>query len=155
MKIAVNTWLLRNKKVDGIGVVTIETISRIIKSHPEVHFMILCDSGFTEDYFDFPNAVKHFIFPALRHPVLYVLYMELVLPVFLLKHKPDVFVSMDGYLSLVSPVKQLACIYDLNFHHFPKDMTLKNRLYYNFFFPKFARKAKYISTLSEYSKQDI
>lgn len=155
MKIAINTWLLRNKKIDGIGVVTIEAISRIIKLHTDVEFMILCDKGFTENYFDYPNVKKYKIFPALRHPVLYILYLEVILPIFLFKHKPDLFISMDGFLSLTSPVKQLSCIYDLNFHHFPNDITLKNRLYYNFFFPKFARKAKMISTLSEYSKQDI
>ena len=155
MKIAINTWILRNKKTDGIGYFTINTISRLIKDHPEIDFQILCDKNFTENYFDFANVTKHHIFPALRHPVLYVFYMELVLPFFLKKNQPDLLLSMDGFLSLLSGCRQIPVIYDINFEHKPEDLKLKNRLYYRFFFKRFAKKAKRIATISEYSKQDI
>jgi len=155
MKVAINCWVLRNKQLDGIGYFTVNTLARIIRQHPEVHFQILCDKDFTEDYFDFENVSKHPIFPALRHPVLYVLYMELVLPLFLRKHKPDIFLSMDGFLSLLSGCRQLPVIYDINFEHNPRDLKLQNRLYYTFFFKRFARKAVRIATISDYSKQDI
>jgi glycosyltransferase involved in cell wall biosynthesis len=155
MKIAINCWALRNKQLDGIGYFTVNTISTIIKTNPSVQFQILCDKNFTEPYFDFINVEKHFIFPALRHPLLYIFYLETVLPLFLKKHKPDVCVSMDGFLSLSSSCIQVPVIYDLNFIHYPKDLKLKNRLYYNFFFPRFAKKSKRIATISEYSKMDI
>ncbi len=155
MTIAVNCWILRNKKLDGIGYFTVNAIAHLIKNHPEVHFQILCDKKFTETYFDFPNSSKHKLFPALRHPVLYVIYMELVLPFFLRKHKPDLMVSADGYLSLLSSCKQIPVIYDINFEHKPQDVKLKNRIYFKFFFKRFARKAKRIATISEYSKKDI
>ena len=155
MTIAINCWILRNKKLDGIGYFTVNTIANLIKDHPDVQFKILCDKKFTEDYFDFPNVTKHKIFPALRHPVLYVFYMEFVLSFFLRKHKPDVMVSADGYLSLLSGCKQIPVIYDINFEHNPKDVKLKNRIYFRFFFKRFARKAKRIATISEYSKKDI
>ena len=155
MTIAVNCWILRNKKLDGIGYFTVNAIAHLIKDHPEVHFQILCDKKFTESYFDFPNVTKHKLFPALRHPVLYVFYMEVVLPFFLRKHKPDVMVSADGYLSLSSACKQIPVIYDINFEHKPQDVKLKNRIYFKFFFKRFARKAKRIATISEYSKKDI
>ena len=155
MKIAINCWILRNKQTDGIGYFTINAISRIIKAHPETQFLILCDKNFTENYFDFDNVTKHHIFPALRHPLLYVFYMEFILPFFLRKHKPDVFVSAEGFLSLLSGCKQLPIIYDINFEHKPEDLKLQNRLYFRFFFKRFARKAKRIATISEYSKQDI
>ncbi len=155
MKVAINCWLLRNKQLDGIGYFTINTISRLIKAHPEVDFQILCDKNFTENYFDFKNVSKHFIFPPYRHPLLYIFYMEFAVAFFLKKHNPDVFVSADGFLSLFSDAKQVSIIYDINFEHFPKDITLKNRLYFRFFFKRFARKAKRIATISEYSKSDI
>lgn len=155
MTIAINCWILRNKKLDGIGYFTVNTISNLIKDHPDVQFKILCDKKFTEDYFDFPNVTKHKIFPALRHPILYVFYMEVVLPLFLRKHKPGLMVSADGYLSLLSGCKQIPVIYDINFEHNPKDVKLKNRIYFRFFFKRFARKAKRIATISEYSKKDI
>lgn len=155
LTIAVNCWILRNKNTDGIGYFTINTISRIIKAHPEVEFLILCDKNFIEPYFDSPNASKCHIFPALRHPVLYILYMELVVPLFLKKHTPDLFLSLDGFLSLASNCPQIPVIHDINFEHYPKDLKLKNRLYYRFFFKRWAKKAARIVTVSAFSKQDI
>jgi len=155
MKVAINCWALRNKQLDGIGYFTVNTVSRIIRNHPDVHFQILCDKNFKEDYFDFENASKHRIFPSLRHPVLYVLYMELVVPLFLRKHRPDVFLSADGFLSLSSSCRQIALIYDINFEHKPGDLKLQNRLYFRWFFKRFVRKASRIATISEYSKMDI
>ncbi|MFZ1530381.1 MAG: glycosyltransferase family 1 protein [Ferruginibacter sp.] len=155
MKVAINCWILRNKQIDGIGYFTINAISRMIRNNPAVEFQLLCDKNFTEDYFDFPNAVKYRVFPALRHPVLYVIYMEFILPFFLWKHRPDVFLSADGFLCLSTSIPQVSIIYDINFEHRPQDIALKNRLYFRFFFRKFARKAKRIATISEYSKNDI
>ena len=155
MTIAINCWVLRNKNLDGIGYFTVNTMARLIKNHPEAHFQVLCDKNFTENYFDFKNASKHHIFPSLRHPLLYIWYMEIVLTLFLKKYKPDILISADGFLSLASGYKQIPIIYDINFAHKPGDLKLKNRLYYNFFFKKFVRKAKRIATISEYSKKDI
>ncbi len=155
MKIAVNCWVLRNRQLDGIGNFTVETIPLLIKAHPEIEFQVLCDKNFSGTYFDFPNVTLHPVFPALRHPVLYVWYMETVVKKFLSKHKPDLFLSMDGFLSLRSNCKQLPVIYDLNFEHYPGDHKIQNRIYYRTFFKRFAKKATRIATISEYSKKDI
>jgi len=155
MKIAINCWVLRNKQLDGIGYFTVNTISRVIKNNPTTEFLILCDKNFTENYFDFSNASKHYVFPALRHPMLYVFFMELVLPFFLKKHKPDLLVSMEGFLSLLSNTPQMPVVYDINFEHQPQDLKWQNRLYFRFFFKRFVRKATRVATISEYSKQDI
>lgn len=155
MKIAVNCWILRNKKIDGIGNFTIETLRLLISAHPEIKFQILCDKNFTEDYFDFPNAKKYHIFPPYRHPLLYLFFMEIVVGFFLKKHKPDLFLSMEGFLCLSTKCKQLPIIYDLNFEHQPEDLPFRNRIYFRTFYPKFACKAIRIVTISEYSKNDI
>jgi glycosyltransferase involved in cell wall biosynthesis len=155
MKIAINCWVLRNRQTDGIGYFTINTISAMIRNYPEANFLILCDKNFKENYFNFENVTLHYIFPSLRHPVLYFFYMEIILPLFLKRYKPDVFVSADGFLSLTANTIQIPIIYDINFEHKPKDLKLQNRLYFRFFFKRFARKAARIATISEYSKQDI
>lgn len=155
MKIAINCWALRNKQLDGIGNFTVNTVQRMIKNNPDVSFTILCDKNFTEPYFDFKNASIQRVFPPYRHPLLYVFFMELVLPFVLKKIKPDLFLSAEGFLSLLSSCKQLPIIYDLNFEHYPENLALKNRLYFRFFFKRFARKATRIATISEYSKNDI
>jgi len=155
MKIAINCWILRNKQLDGIGYFTINTIQRMIKNNPDVAFVILCDKNFTEPYFDFKNVEIKKVFPPYRHPLLYVFFMELVLPFVLRKLKPDLFISAEGFLSLSSSCKQLPVIYDLNFEHYPENLAFKNRIYFRFFFKRFAKKATRIATISEYSKDDI
>lgn len=155
MKIVANCWVLRNKQLDGIGYWTINTLSLIIKSNPQVSFVLLCDKNFTEPYFEFENVTIKRVFPPYRHPALYVFYMEFVLPFVLRSLKPDLFLSAEGFLSLASSCKQVPVIHDLNFEHFPENLALKNRLYFRFFFKRFAKKATRIATISEYSKSDI
>jgi glycosyltransferase involved in cell wall biosynthesis len=155
MRIVINCWVLRNKQLDGIGYFTVNTFSRLIADHPEVEFILLCDKKYHEDYFVGKQVKIKRIFPPYRHPLLYVLYMELVLPFLLKRLKPDIFVSAEGFLALMSNVKQLPVIYDLNFEHFPENLSFKNRIYFRTFFKRFARKATRIATISEYSKADI
>ena len=155
MKIVINCWVLRNKNLDGIGYFTINTLQRIIQTHPDVSFIILADKNFTESYFDFKNVTIQRVFPPYRHPLLYILYFEFILPFVLRKIKPALFVSAEGFLSLFSSCKQLPLIYDLNFEHYPENLAFKNRLYFGFFFKRFAKKATRIATISEYSKADI
>jgi glycosyltransferase involved in cell wall biosynthesis len=155
MKIAINCWVLRNKQLDGIGFFTVNTFQRMIQAHPETTFILLCDKHFNEPYFSGKNVVLKKIFPPYRHPLLYIFYFEFILPFVLRRLRPDLFVSAEGFLSLCSGVNQLPIIYDLNFEHFPENISFKNRLYFRFFFPRFARKAKRIATISDYSKQDI
>jgi len=69
--------------------------------------------------------------------------------------KPDLFLSPDGFLSMGATCKQLPVIHDINFLHHPKDLKWLTGKYYNYYFPKFAKEASRIATVSEYSKQDI
>ena len=58
-------------------------------------------------------------------------------------------------MSLSTDVKSLAVIHDLNFEHYPKDLPYLMGKYYRLFFPRFARKADRIATVSQFSKRDI
>ena len=118
-RIAVNCWLLRNRQLDGIGNYTIQTLAEMIKHHPEQQFDILVDKKFENKYFNFSNVKLHYIFPPYRHPLLYIFYLEIVLPFYLKKIKPSLVLSMDGFLSLMSSYPQVPVIYDLNFEHYP------------------------------------
>ena len=46
-------------------------------------------------------------------------------------------------------------IHDINFYHFPQDFDVFGRSYYNYYFPKYAKQADHIITVSQYSKEDI
>lgn len=155
MKIAVNTRLLLKDKLEGIGWVACETLIRIVKAHPDDEFYFLFDRK-PDPKFVFAENVKPVVlFPQARHPFLYVIYFEISVRRALRKIKPDVFLSPDAYLCLRSEIPQIAVFHDINFEHFPQDFPRMALWHYKKFFPKFARKAKKIITVSEFSKQDI
>ena len=155
MKIAVNTRLLLKNRLEGIGWVAYETLRRMVKDHPEVEFYFIFDRE-PDPMFIFGDNVKPIVlFPQARHPFLFIWFFEFSVTKALKKIKPDLFFSPDGYLSLRSDVPQVTHFHDLNFEHFPKDMPKIHLWHYKKYFPKFARKAKRIVTVSEFSKQDI
>lgn len=155
MIIAVNTRLLLQGKLEGIGWFTHETLSRITREHPEHKFIFIFDRPYAEEFIFSENITPIVVSPPTRHPILWYIWFELQIPRILKKYKADLFFSPDGYLSLSTKVRQLAAIHDINFAHRPKDLPWLKAKYYNHFFPKFARKAKRIVTVSYFSKEDI
>ncbi len=155
MKIAVNTRLLLKDKLEGIGWVTCETLSRIVKAHPDDEFYFLFDRKPDPGFIFGDNVTPVVLCPQARHPFLYVIYFEMSVRRALRKIKPDIFVSPDAYLSLRSKTPQIAVFHDINFEHFPQDFPRLALWHYKKFFPKYAHKAMKIITVSEFSKQDI
>ena len=155
MKIAVNTRLLLKDKLEGIGWVAYECLSRIVKAHPDDEFYFFFDRKPDTKFIFAENVKPVVLFPQARHPFLYIIYFEISVRRALRKIKPDVFVSTDAYLSLGSKTPQIAVFHDINFEHFPQDFPKIALWHYKKFFPKFARKAKRIITVSEFSKHDI
>ncbi len=155
MEIVVNTRLLIQNKLEGIGWFTFETLKRITQEHPEDHFTFLFDRDFDPEFIFADNITPLILSPPARHPFLFYIWFEQVVAPFLNKYKPDLFLSPDGYLSLAANCKQLPVIHDISFAHYPKDVSFLVRKYYNHFFPKFAKKATRIATVSEFSKMDI
>ncbi|MBL0036776.1 MAG: glycosyltransferase family 4 protein [Flavobacteriales bacterium] len=155
MRIAVNTRLLLADKLEGIGWFAHETLSRITKAHPEHTFLFLFDRPYDPRFVYGPNVIPIVVPPPTRHPLLYRLWFGLMVPRILRKHKADLFLSPDGFLSLSTDVPQLSVMHDLNFEHYPEDLPAAYSRYYRSFFPRFAQKAARIVTVSEFSKQDI
>ncbi|MEZ5107166.1 MAG: glycosyltransferase family 1 protein [Draconibacterium sp.] len=155
MRIAVNTRLLLKGKLEGIGWFTLETLKRITRNHPEHEFIFIFDRPFNQEYIFSDNITPVVIGPQARHPFLFYAWFDFQIPRVLRKYKVDLFLSPDGYLSLRTKVPQLGVIHDINFVHRPDDLPWLIAKYYNFFFPKFARIAKRIATVSFYSKEDI
>ena len=155
MKIAVNTRLLLKDKLEGIGWVAYETLSRIVKAHPDDEFYFLFDRKPDPKFIFAENVKPVVLFPQARHPFLYIIYFDISVCRALRKIKPDVYLSTDAYLSLRSKTPQIAVFHDINFEHFPQDFPRLALWHYKKFFPKFAHKAKKIITVSEFSKQDI
>lgn len=155
MKIAVNTRLLLPNKLDGIGWFTFQTLKRITRAHPEHQFYFLFDRPFDPQFLFAPNITPVVVSPPARHPALWYIWNEIAVPRRLKKIQADLYLSPDGFIPLSLSIPTVAVIHDINFHHRPKDLPLTSRWYYRYFFPKFARKATQVVTVSEYSARDI
>ncbi len=155
MKIAVNTRLLLKDKLEGIGWFTYESMKRIVLNHPEHTFYFIFDRRHDPQFVFAENVIPVEIFPPARHPYLWYVYFEFSIPRILRKIKPDLFLSTDGWLSLRTHVPQVDVIHDLNFEHRQDFLKSRYQNFYTRFFPRYARKAVRIATVSEFSKQDI
>ena len=141
--------------MDGIAWFSFETISRMVQNHPEHTFYFIFDRPFHPDFIFAKNVIPIVKGPQSRHPLLWYWWFEQSIPGVLKSIKADVFLSPDGYVSLKSKVPTLSVIHDINFEHRPQDLPPSHRAYYKKYFPKFARHAKRIATVSEFSKNDI
>lgn len=155
MRIAINTRFLLPSRMEGFGWYTYEVCRRLVQKHPEHTFIFFFDRAYDSKFIFGENVIPVVLKPQARHPVLFYLWFEFAVSKALRRYRADVFFSPDGYLSLKTKVPQLATIHDINFEHFPGDLPFQARKYLRHFFPKFARKATKIITVSEYSKQDI
>lgn len=155
MKIAVNTRLLLDGRLDGIGWFAFQTLKRITRANPNIHFIFLFDRPYHERFLFADNITPIVLSPPARHPFLYYYWMQFAVKPMLKRLKPDLFLSPDGFLSLGAGCRQLPVIHDINFLHYPKDNRFFSRHYYNRFFPKFAREATRIATVSQFSRGDI
>ena len=155
MKIAVNTRLLIKNKLEGIGYFIYENLKILTRDHPEHQFYFLFDRNFDEEFIFSDNITPIVLSPQARHPFLYYLWFEYSVTTILKKLEVDLFLSPDGYLSLRSEVPSIAVFHDLNFEHHPKDYPFLERFYYKHSFPRFAKKANRLVTVSDFSRRDI
>lgn len=155
MRIAVNTRLLLKGRLEGIGWYTKQMLERIVRNHPEHEFIFFFDRPYDPSFVFGPNVKPVVVHPQARHAVLFYLWFEWSIPFLLKKYKADLFLSLDGLCSLSTKVPTCLVMHDLAFEHYPQHLKLSHRWYLQHYSPKFARKAKRIVTVSEYSKQDI
>lgn len=138
-----------------MGWFSYQTLKLITQKQSNVHFVFLFDRPFDESFIFSDNVTPLILSPQARHPFLYYLWFQHSVKSTLQRLKPDLFLSPDGFLSLGAGCKQLPVIHDINFKHHPKDIKWLTSKYYNYYFPKFAKEATRIATVSNYSKNDI
>lgn len=155
MNIAVNMRLVIQDKMEGIGWFAYETMSRLAKNHPEHNFIFIFDRPVHPSLL-FPKNVRIIIKgPPTRHPLLWYMWFEWIIPAILRNTRADLFISPDGYASLKTKVPTICVIHDINFIYHPEYLPSLAARYFTYFIPKFAKKASRIGTVSEYSRMDI
>lgn len=155
MNIVVNTRLLVNDKLDGIGIFTRESLKRMVLSHPEHQFYFLFNTDYDPAYLFADNVEPVLIPPYSRDPITLLYWFEWAVPKALKKLNADVFLSPEPTLSLRTDVPSICVIHDLNYEHFPDVLPFHWRIYYRGLTSRFARRADRIATVSRYSRDDI
>lgn len=155
MKIIVNTRLLIKNRLEGIGVFTAETLRIITKNNPDTDFVFLFDRKFDKQFIFEKNVKGIVVPPQARHPILFKLWFNYTIPFIIKREKADLFLSPDGYLPNKNYIRSLAVIHDLSFEHYPEAFPNNHLRFLKKSFPKFAKTATRIATVSEFSKKDI
>ncbi len=155
MKIAINTRFLLKDKLEGIGRVTYELVKRLVLQHPEHQFYFFFDRPFDASFVFADNVYPVVLYPPARHPFLWYLWFEWAIPRAIQKYRPDLFLSPDNYLSLRTPVKTLLITHDLAHVHYPDEIPYFTRKFYDYYVPRYVRRADHIIAVSNFTKQDI
>ena len=155
MNIAVNTRLLLKGRLEGIGRFGHEILSRLTTMMPEHQFHFLFDRAFDDEFIYNQNVTGHSIFPQARHPILYNIWFHRSLPKALRRIDADILFSIEGYLPLKADIPLINVIHDINFEHEDGLVTPVHQKHFRKYFPKYARTASEIITVSEFSKEDI
>jgi len=155
MRIAVNARFLLKNRLEGIGLYTHEVVRRLVAQHPEHDFLLFFDRPFDPSFVFGENVLPVVLFPPARHPFLFVWWFEWSVRRALKKHKADIFISPDNFLSLGTGVKTVLVTHDLAHVHFPNQVSFFHRWYYRLFAKKFNERADKIVTVSEFTKADL
>lgn len=155
MNVGVNARLLLHNKLEGIGWFAYQILSRIVKQRPDDHFYLFFDRPYHQDFIFGPNVTPVVLGPQARHPLLYYIWFNLKVAPQLRKRKIDVFFSPEGFTPHLTKVPAVITIHDLAYVHFPQQIDKTNLFYYKKYQPLFAKKARSILTVSEYTRQDI
>jgi len=149
LNIAVNTRLLLDGRLEGIGRFTHEVLRRVCTKMPDDRFIFLFDRPFHEDFLYHRNVQGESVFPQARHPLLYQWWFEYSIPKRLKEIKADLFFSPEGYISLKTDVPTVNVMHDINFEHHPEMHGKVHLRHFKKNFPKYAQKAAEIITVSE------
>ena len=156
-RIALNGRLLVPGKLEGIGRFTLNTLTQLVALRPDDAFLLVVDRPDDEMFRLGPNVeVVRIRIPA-RRPWLMRWWFGKPLSRVLRKWNADAFVSLEGPIATDMPADfpQLTVIHDLNFEHRPEGLPQRWRDYYQTEFPRFAKRAHVLGTVSEYSRHDL
>lgn len=155
MLIAVNTRFIVTGQLEGYGYFTKEVFFLLAHNHPEHQFIFFFDRPFDTSLVFPKNVTPVVVPPKARHALSFRWWFDVKIPLALKKYKADVFVSPDGFCSLITKVPQVVVIHDLAFIHHPKFIPTIHRIFYKRYTPLFLKKASVVATVSEFSKNDI
>lgn len=154
MTIAVNACFLDDDHLTNNGNFIIECFTRLAKKFPQHQLLFISDKAINEKYISANNILSVITGPKIKNPLLLQYWLNFKVPAVLRKHKADVFVSI-GNCSLRTKLPQCLLINDFSFLHHPEFFTRSWHRFYKKNTPAFLNKARTITTVSQFLKQDI
>lgn len=148
--------MLLSGKLEGIGYFQYQILQRMCKRHPEDKFIFFFDRKYSPEFVFSDNIIPVTVPLPARHPLLWKIYFDYLLPLYCKKYHIDVFFSPENYIPVLKHTPVVCTIHDLNFYHNDKYIgSNSHQRYFMKYFPLNARKSDKIITVSNFSKNDI
>ena len=154
-KVAINTRALMLNKLDGIGWFTYQVVQRWVEKNPEVQFYFLFDRPYDRSFVFGKNVTPIVVSPPARHPLLWFIWYEWMIPRALEKINPDVFISLDTYTSTRWKGRKITAIHDIAFALFNGQVDSLTEKFLRYFTPKYIQCSEKIVTVSHSTKKDL
>ncbi|MDZ4749330.1 MAG: glycosyltransferase family 1 protein [Saprospiraceae bacterium] len=155
MKIALNARHMLTDRLEGVGIVTDEVMSRIVHSHPEDQFDYYFDRKFDQRFVHSPNVIPHTIHPVTRLPILIRYWLDHPVRKHVVKQKANVFFSPDGFIPLGMSIPKVSMVHDVAYLRYPEHLQPRIRAFYKKWMPRYLAYTDHIITVSEFSKSEI
>lgn len=155
MNLGINTRLLLKNRTEGIGRFIEESLKELVLLRPNDTFYFFFDRPFDKDFIFAENIIPIVVYPPARHPILWTIWFDYLIPYYCSKYKIDLFYSPEMYVSKRLSIPQVSVIHDINFIHKPELVPGWNGRYFRKNASHFAKISDQILTVSEFSSSDI
>lgn len=146
---------MQTHRRDGIGRFSFHVLREWISQNSQIQFYLLLSRKEDALLLQGANVYPVILSPTPRHPILNFIWLEFSVRNFLNRINPDLYIGLDGMLVSGWKGKQLSVIHDINFYHSTKYVKFSDRIFYQYFFPRYAKQAVRVATVSNFSKMDI
>lgn len=154
-KLAINTRLLLNNSLEGIGWFEYHILKNWVSNYPQHTFYFIFDRPYHPKFIFGDNVIPIVLYPPARHPILWYIWYEWRLPSILRKIQADIFVSLDSYTSLRADIKKITGIHDVAFALYDGQMDKLSEMFMRHFTPKYIHASNLIVTVSNSTKSDL
>ncbi|MEO5906451.1 MAG: glycosyltransferase family 1 protein, partial [Saprospiraceae bacterium] len=142
-------------RLEGIGTVTHEVMSRIVTDHPDDQLDYYFDRAFDQSFIHGPNVSGHSFFPPARLPMLIRYWMDHPVRKHIHQQKHDVFFSPDGFIPMGLKIPKVTMVHDIAFLRNPLHVKPHIRRFYDKWMPQYIRDADHVITVSSFSKGEL
>lgn len=132
-----------------------EVFSRLVNLIPEDEWVVVVDGRNAILPFSLPRTEVVKIPFSSHNPLGMLLYLEYWLPRIAREKQAEAFFSPDGWSPLSLKIPVVPVIHDINFERRPEWIARHWRHLYRYYFPRLAKRARHVFTVSEFSRREL